>query len=121
MSDRLEDKFHLLNIEAELSVSILSGMYLTWPVGREGMKYLTPREGINFFPARRRRKGKKFFTFLRGEVFYTFPPNWSGKAFLHSSHTWLVLQIHTQPIGGVYFFSWKLYLAIGVLLFYLAK
>ena len=62
-------------------------MYLTWPVGREGMKYLTPREGINFFPARRRRKGKKFFTFPRGEVFYTFPPNWSGKAFLHSSHT----------------------------------
>ena len=62
-------------------------MYLTWPVGREGIKYLTPREGINFFPARRRRKGKKFFTFPRGEVFYTFPPNWSGKAFLHSSHT----------------------------------
>ena len=36
------------------------GMYLTSTVGRGGIKYLTPRECTYFFPARRRRKGKKF-------------------------------------------------------------
>ena len=41
--------------------SILTNrMYLTSTVGRGGIKYFTPREGTNFFPARRRRKGKKF-------------------------------------------------------------
>ena len=72
------------------------GMYLTSTVGRGGIKYLTPREGIKISsPRAEGARGRNFSTFPRGEVFYTSPPDCSGKAFLHSHHT----LFHTPPGG----------------------
>ena len=60
-------------------------MYLTSTVGRGGIKYLTPREGIKISsPRAEGARGRNFSTFPRGEVFYTSPPDCWGKAFLHS-------------------------------------
>ena len=64
------------------------GMYLTSTVGRGGIKFFTPREGIKISsPRAEGARGRIFSTLPRGKVFYTFPPNWWGKAFLHSSKT----------------------------------
>ena len=48
-------------------------MYLTSTVGRGGIKYFTPREGIKIsFPRAEGARGRNFSTFTRGEVF--IPP-----------------------------------------------
>ena len=88
-------------------------MYLTSTVGRGGIKYLTPREGIKISsPRAEGARGRNFSTFPRGEVFYTSPPDCLGKAFLHSHHTFssystsrLSTYFHTPPIGRVFSYS----------------
>ena len=51
------------------------------------MKYLTPWEGKKFLSLAPSARGKEIYTFPWGEVFHTFPSNWSGKVHTQAKYS----------------------------------
>ena len=67
---------------------------LTWTVGRGGIKHLTPWEGTKISsPCAFGARGRNFYTFPWGEVFYTSPSNCWG-------------MVHIQPVWVFFRTCW---------------
>ena len=82
---------------------------LTWTVGRGGIKHLTPWEGTKISsPCAFGARGRNFYTFPWGEVFYTSPSDCSGK--VHSktqleiefTMIWFIVNVSYQEIRYTY-------------------